>query len=308
MSEPRVSVVVVSYNGGDWLDRCLGALFGDARPVVPFEVVVVDNGSDEATRAVLERWSSQATVHYSEENLGFGRGCNLAATIAGGSRIVLLNPDAIALPGCIDALDRALDRHPQAGIVGGRTLRPDGAVEPSSCWGGPTLWSWFCFATGLSTAFHGSRLFDPEALGGWARDTEREVDIVTGCLLAIERTTWERLGGFDERFFMYGEDADLSLRARALGFRPRITPDAEAVHAVGVSSGRKAHKNRLLMTGKATLARLHWPAGRAGVGVGLLATGVLLRALGEIVTRAEQPAWLPLARDRTWMHGWENPA
>ena len=93
MSEPRVSVVVVSYNGGDWLDRCLGALFGDARPVAPFEVVVVDNGSDEATRAVLERWSSQATVHYSEENLGFGRGCNLAATIAGGSRIVLLNPD-----------------------------------------------------------------------------------------------------------------------------------------------------------------------------------------------------------------------
>jgi len=301
-----VTVVVVSYNGGDWLDRCLGALLGDARPRMPFEVVVVDNGSDGPTRAVLERWSSQVRVHYSDENLGFGRACNLGVSLSAAPRIVLLNPDAVVRPGCIEALDHALDRYPRAGIVGGRTLRPDGALEPSSCWGGPTLWSLFCFAVGLSTALRGSRLFDPESLGSWPRDTEREVDIVTGCLLAIERTTWDRLGGFDGRFFMYGEDADLSLRARAMGFRPRITPAAVAVHAVGASSDRKANKNQLLMTGKATLARGLWAGPRARVALAMLVTGVVVRALGELVMRVQQPAWRPLIADRTWTRGWSG--
>lgn len=303
-----VSVVIVSYNGADWLDRCLDALLNDARPLVPLEVVVVDNGSAQPTQAVLDRWQTQVNVHRSGTNLGFGRGCNLGVELAAGSRIVLLNPDAVVRPGCIDALSRALDEHPGAGIIGGRTLRPDGTLEPSSCWGAPTLWSMFCFATGLSTALHGSRLFDPESLGHWQRDTDREVDIVTGCLLAVGRDTWDRLGGFDERFFMYGEDADLSLRAHALGFRPRITPEAEAIHAVGISSGRKAHKNRLLFTGKATLARTHWSRSRTRTGLALLWAGVAVRALGELVLRAPEPAWRPLVADRSWLRGWDEQA
>ena len=79
----------------------------------------------------------------------------------------------------------------------------------------------FCFSTLLSTVFKGSRVFDPESLGGWQRDTVREVDIVTGCLLLAPREVWDELGGFDERFFMYGEDGDLALRAAGLGLRRR---------------------------------------------------------------------------------------
>ncbi len=307
MTEARVCVAIVSYNGPEWLDRCLRALLVDARPQLPFQVVVVDNASSQATREVLDRWSPQLTLHLSDENLGFGRGCNLAATLSVAPRIVLLNPDAVVEPGCIDALDRALDRYPAAGLVGGRTLRSDGSVDPSSCWGFPTLWSWFCFAVGLSTIFRGSRALDPESLGHWLRDSEREVDVVTGCLLAVERTTWDRLGGFDERFYMYGEDADLSMRAARLGFRPRITPDAVAVHGVGVSSGRKAHKNRLLMTGKATLARVHWSARRARTGLALLRAGVLLRGAGEVLLRVREPAWRPLVSDPSWTLGWVAP-
>lgn len=304
---PEVTVVVVTHNGAEWVERCLQALLVDARPRAAMEVVVVDSASDEPTRQVLARWARRPgtglRVELSDENIGFARGCNLGASLGTGRRVLLLNPDAVVRPGTVDALVAALDADPAAGIMGGRTVRPDGSLDPSSCWGAPSLWSWTCFATGLSTAFRGSRLFDPESLGRWQRDTYRRVPVVTGCLLLTTRDTWERLGGLDTDYFMYGEDADLSLRAAALGMHPAITPDAEAVHAVGASSSHKAHKVRLLMTGKATLARKLWPARRARVGVALLVAGVALRAAGERL-RGVPGVWRPLLADRSWTAGW----
>lgn len=303
---PEVSVVIVTHNGAEWVDRCLQALLVDAAPDAATEVVVVDSASDAPTREVLGRWADRVRLELVDENIGFARGCNLGASLSTGRRVLLLNPDAVVRTGAVDALVRALDADPGAGIMGGRTVRPDGTLDPSSCWGAPTLWSWFCFATGLSTALHGSRVFDPESLGRWQRDTYRHVDVVTGCLLMTTRETWERLGGFDTDYFMYGEDADLSLRAAELGLRPAITPDAVAVHAVGASSSRKAHKVRLLMTGKATLARKRWPAWRAAAGIALLRAGVALRALGERVRRTADPVWGPLWSDRSWTRGWQS--
>ena len=131
----------------------------------------------------------------------------------------------------------------------------------------------------LSTAFKGSRLFDPEAIGGWKRDTVREVGIVTGCLLLAPRALWRELGGFDTRFFMYGEDADLGMRAWARGLRPAITPDAVITHEIGVSSASRPDKLVLLFRGKATLLRKHWSPGRRRAGIALLQLGVGVRAL-----------------------------
>lgn len=303
MSGPDVDVVIVSYNGAAWLERCLRALLDEAPAAVATRVVVVDNGSQDETQQVLDAWSSRVSVDRAGTNLGFGRAVNRGAAQGSAPVVVLLNPDAVVQPGCVDALLRALQEHPRAGLVGGRTLRPDGSLDPSSCWGRPTLWSWFCAATGLTALFRRTRIFDPESLGDWQRDTPREVDIVTGCLLAVPRPVWEELGGFDERYFMYGEDADLSLRARRRGYAPRITPDAVAVHANGASSPRRAHKLRLLMTGKASLARLTWGPVRARAGLLLLAAGVAVRAGAERLRGRSEP-WGPLAADWTWLRGW----
>jgi GT2 family glycosyltransferase len=139
----------------------------------------------------------------------------------------------------------------------------------------------------------------------------REVDIVTGCLLLTTRFRYDQLGGFDDRYFMYGEDADLSLRARAVGWRPAITPDATVIHAVGASSASRAGKHRLLLTGKATLARTHRGRAGAAIAVALLTAGVGLRALPEWLRRTADPSWLPVWRDRsTWRAGfpaWTGP-
>ena len=108
-------------------------------------------------------------------------------------------------------------RTPEAGIWGGRTLVADGSLNPMSVFGDQTLWSLFCRASGLASPSAAARVFNPEDYGGWARDSERAVDVVQGSFLLITRELWEALGGFDPSFVMYGEEADLCRRARARG-------------------------------------------------------------------------------------------
>ena len=275
-------MLIIAYRTRDELDRLIPTIAPGAGSL-SHEVVVVDNASGDGTAEWLaERWPG-LRLDALTENVGFARGVNRAATLAKGEYLVLLNPDTEVRPGALEALVRFARANPGAGLVGGRTLTDDGDVEPSCCWGRPTLWSTFCFATCLSTAFRGRPFFDPEAMPGWERDTVREVGVVTGCLLAVSAETWHRLGGFDPRFFMYGEDTDLSLRARKAGYRPVITPDAEVIHTIGASSSVPATRRVMIMRGKVTVFRKHWGPASAPVGVGLLAVGVGLRAgLGAV--------------------------
>jgi GT2 family glycosyltransferase len=254
---PDVSILIVTYRCRDAARACLASLSGADSSQ---EIVVLDNASRDGTVEMVRSEFPGVRLVASEENLGFALGCNRAAEEARGEYILLLNPDTVVHEGAVENLVAFARAHPEHGLYGGRTLDPDGSVNPGSCWGAPTLWSLFCFATLLTSAFKRTRLFDPESLGGWKRDTVREVDIVTGCLLLAPRTLWEELGGFDTRFFMYGEDADLSLRAAALGYRPAITPDAVVTHEIGVSSSTREDKLMLLFRGKATLLRKHWRA------------------------------------------------
>ncbi len=327
---PDVSIVVVTFNAREQVCACLDSLAGDGGPRRSHEVVVVDNASAPATRDLLRRWVSEtATVPGGQQrallledrNIGFARACNVAASRCRGSVMVLLNSDALPLPGALDALVDFLDESPSRGVVGGRTLDPDGQVDPASCFAAPTTWSWFADAVGLSSGFRRNRWLDPESMGPWQRDSAREVGIVAGCLLAVHRRTWEALGGFDERFVMYGEDADLCRRARSLGYRPAITPDATVVHARGSSSGSRLTFYRLLLRGKATYAQQAGPRWKAALHVALLRLGVAARAVASRLPRGRAAAslartgpageavmWGRLWRERRlWSAGWPYP-
>lgn len=261
---------------------------------------MLDNDSGDGTAELVGGEFPEVRLLALDENLGFAAGVNRAAEEAHGQYLLLLNPDTVVHDGALDAIVEFARTHPEHGLVGGRTLDPDGRVNPGSCWAQPSLWSLVCFATMLSTAFKGSRLFDPEAIGGWKRDTVREVGIVTGCLLLAPRALWRELGGFDTRFFMYGEDADLGMRAWARGLRPAITPDAVITHEIGVSSASRPDKLVLLFRGKATLLRKHWSPGRRRIGIALLRLGVGVRAL-----LARSSAWPAVwAARASWVEGY----
>lgn len=298
------AVVIVSYNTATLIDECLTSLEKE-RGTLDQRVIVVDNGSTDDSVARIRR-HAHVEVDEAGENLGFGRAVNRAAAGVDADFLVLLNPDTVVLDHAIERLVEFALANPGHGLYGGRTVRRDGSPEISSCWGLPTMWSMACFALGLTTFRRGSALFDPESLGDWTRDSVREVGIVTGCLLLVPLDVWRRLGGFDERYFMYGEDADLAFRARAAGFRPIITPGACIVHDVGGASATRGDKLLLLFQGKATLLRDHFPGWRRRPALAALLIGVGLRtALGPFSSRAGAEGWRQVwtARHR-WMSGY----
>lgn len=310
-----LSIIVVTYECRDEARECLRSVEQDGSSL-DREVIVLDNASSDGTAEMIRTEFPAVRLLAEPENLGFARGVNRAADAAEGEYLLLLNPDTIVHPGATDALVHFARAHPEHGLYGGRTVNPDGTVHPGSCWGRPTLWSLVCFATLLSTAFSRSRLFDPESLGSWPRDTVREVDIVTGCLLLASRTLWSELGGFDERFFVYGEDADLALRAARLGYRPAITPDAVVTHEIGASSASRPDKFTLVFRAKATLIRKHWRPPKRDLGIALLWLGVGIRALlvrlrpGSTAAGTSASMWPAVWQARgDWLAGFaEQPA
>ena len=292
MAAPELAIVIVNYNTRDEVIECVQSVLSTT--TVALEIVVVDNGSVDGSAAALRVFGAPVTVVEAGANLGFAAGVNRGVEHTHAPWVLLLNPDTTVLDGAIDSLVSFARAHPEHGIYGGRKLRPDGGTDPSSCWGAMTLWSLTCFALGLTTLFKRSRVFDPESLGRWNRDSIREVPIVTGCLLLIARADWERLGGMDERFFLYGEDAEFSGRARRRGLRPVIVPDATIIHAVGGSTAPGGRKMSLVMAGKATLVRTQWRQLPAAMGIALLQIGAGLRAAPYALRRQEG----------TWTHAW----
>ncbi|MFT4288443.1 glycosyltransferase family 2 protein [Nocardioides sp.] len=300
-----VGIVLVTYDSADWIGRCLDSLPAalDGREA---EIVVVDNASRDGSADLVAAEHPEVTLIRSETNLGFAAAVNLGARHSRAPWVLLLNPDMEARPRALRNLLEFAEKNPGHGLYGGRTLTVDGRTERSSCWGLPSLWSMTCFALGLTTLFHHSRIFDPESLGRWDRDTVREVGMITGCLLLVDREDWDRLGGMDERYFVYGEDADFSARARRLGLRPIITPEAEVVHAIGRSSSGPGGSMPLVLAGKVTYARSHFGS-RGSAVVGLLRLGVLARALGSRLT-GRGGKWAVCWRRRAeWWDGFEHP-
>jgi N-acetylglucosaminyl-diphospho-decaprenol L-rhamnosyltransferase len=299
-----VAILIVTYNSERQIDECLRSVF-DQRRSVRQQVVIVDNDSTDGTVALVRERFPEVTLVTPGQNLGFAKGVNLAARHADADLLLLLNPDTVVLDHAIDIVVEFARTHPANGLYGGRTLKTDGQLEPSSCWGLPSLWSMALFAIGVTTLAPRNRWLDPESLGGWARDTVQEVGVITGCFLLVERQAWQRLGGLDERYFMYGEDADFSMRAWRMGYRPIICPSARVIHEIGASSATPLHKSLLLHRGKASYVRTHWTGLSRSLGLMFLLLGVWLRASAGYLLRGRNQTWRELWRQRqSWIIGY----
>lgn len=270
------------------------------------DVIVVDNASSDGSADIAEEACPEVRVFRNAENVGFAKAVNQGATAAAGEYLLLLNPDGYLKPGAIDAIVSFARVNPQYVVCGGRTVTPAGDLDPRSCWAAPSLWSLFCSATLLSALWPGRRFFDPESMGSYLRDEIRAVDIVTGCLFLVAFKDWQRIGGFDERFFVYGEDADFCLRATAeTGRHCAITPEAVMVHIVGASSAGRPDKQELLLNGRIALARTHLRGWKGAVGAALIVAGVWVRATLECTGIKKEKVWAEVWERRArWRYGY----
>jgi len=189
------------------------------------EILVVDNGSTDGTRALLEAHPEVRSVRV-ERNLGFARATNLAASLARGEFLVLLNNDTEVLPGWDAALRHEL-RNERSGAVGLRLLYPDGSIQHAGLAFGSDGLPWHIY-----------RSFPAEAPEVMRR---RTLHAVTGACMGLRRDTWQRVGALDENYINCYEDVDLCLRLREMGLEVVYRPDGCVVHHEGRTEGRGQH-------------------------------------------------------------------
>lgn len=295
------SAILVSFNSSDLLCRAVESCLNSRREM---RIVVVDNGSTDGSPATIRERFPTVEVVETGANLGFAVAVNRGAALAPGDDLLLVNPDAVLDPSTAEHLAAAAAAEPDRGLYGALIELEDGTIDPGYAKTLPTIWSLCCFATGLSSVARGSRWFDPESITKRVPSEIESVGMVSGCVVLVSAGAWKDLGGFDESYFMYAEDADLCARARALGYDPVVVPDAVARHVSGGTAATGATRQKLLLAGRATYLRRHWSPARARVGLVLLATGVGLRALVSTLSR-RLPARNRRANDR-WSAAWRS--
>lgn len=299
-----VSVLIVSYNTRDKTLACLRSVERATRGLA-YEVLVLDNASTDGSSAAIRAAFPGLALDAQRENLGFARGINRLARAARGELLLLLNPDTEVRDGAIQKLVAFAREHGGAGIFGGRTVRADGSPDPDFAWGRSSLWSTLCNALGLAGLFPRSAWLNPEGVGWRLGPGVHEVDIVSGCFFLVPRTLWQELGGFDPAFFVYGEEADFCLRARARGIHARTTADAVVLHHGAASEASMAAKQTKLLEAKRRLMQLHWSRTRARLGGWTLALHAWLRA-GTFSVLAGLRSERFEARARDWRTVWSQ--
>ena len=238
-SKPLVSALVVSHNEKERLLQCLHAFFTSAD--VPVEAVVVDNDSSDGSPAAVTDEFPQTTVLVQSKNLGYGRAANVGLERCQGRFVLLLSPNVTVDPQCVGRLADFLLTRPDAGAVGPRLAFPSGRLDPDARRASPVPSTLFYQTVGLSKLFPKSPRFGRHNMGH-VPDTEvHEMDAGTAACLMLRTSALDRVGFFDPRYFMFGEDLDLCYRLKLGGWKVFYLPSARATHNLRpTAQGRKA--------------------------------------------------------------------
>ncbi|HYR49426.1 MAG TPA: glycosyltransferase family 2 protein [Candidatus Eisenbacteria bacterium] len=227
-AKPLVSALVVSYNAKDMLLQCLHAFYTSAD--IPVEAVVVDNDSSDGSAAAVTDEFPQATVLVQPKNVGYGRAANIGLERCQGRFVLLLGSDVTVDPQSVGRMADFLLTRPDAGAVGPRLLLPDGRPDPDARRAFPLPSTLFYRTVGLSRLFPKSPRFGRYNMGHVPESDVHEMDAGTGACLMLRMAALDRVGFFDPRYFMFGEDLDLCYRLKLGGWKVFYLPTAGATH------------------------------------------------------------------------------
>lgn len=254
---PRLSIVIVTFNSLRDLEACLQSIT-QAEQRIDYEIVIVDNASSDGTAEyVRNRWPGVRLIE-AGENAGFARANNIGIRQTFGELVLLLNPDTIVPPRSLGALAAALDRRPDAAVIGPRIVDGEGRAELSF---GEMLTPWSELRQKLLVRGHARRLWPVTTMVERMTRRSGRVGWVSGACLMIRRADLEAVGLLDERFFMYEEDVDLCASVSARGRAVLFTADVEIVHRRGRSAASApAETARAYQRSHVAFYRKHHPA------------------------------------------------
>jgi GT2 family glycosyltransferase len=265
---PAASIVIVNYRAYDELTNALAALQSTSQ-TDPLETAVVDQESDAGAARALKAQFPSIRLIENPRNDGFAAGVNRGARETTGRYLLVLNPDTVVGPGLVDTLASWLDAHDDVAVVGPRILNADGSVQPSAR-RFPDVTTGLGGRMSFLTRIAPDNWLSKRNLE-WSRASEPvEVDWVSGACTMIRRSAFDQVGGFDDRFFLYWEDADLCRRLLTAGHRTFYVPTVAAVHA-GARSSRQA-ASRSIVAFHRSAFRYYWKHG-----------GLVARALAPAV-------------------------
>jgi GT2 family glycosyltransferase/lipopolysaccharide/colanic/teichoic acid biosynthesis glycosyltransferase len=234
-----VSVIIVNYNVRDFLHNALTSI-ARALQGIASEVFVVDNASDDGSNEMVKKTFPSVHLIPNTTNTGFAAANNQALRLAQGRYLVLINPDTVVQEDTFRSLISFLDSRQNVGLAGCKILNPDGTLQLACRRSFPSPWVAFTKVSGLSSLFPSSRWFAKYNLTYLDPDQMHEVDAVSGSFMMLRREVYEKIGGLDETFFMYGEDLDWCYRAQQAGWKVFYVPVTSIIHYKGESTRRSS--------------------------------------------------------------------
>lgn len=221
-----LSIVIVTFNNQSSIESCLDSVIKNLPE--DGEILVFDNASSDQTLKKIERFSQKINLIKSDQNLGFAKANNLATEKAQGEYLFFLNPDTIVSPGAIETLINFLKIHPEVGIVAPKLILSETQVQPSVRQL-PTIW-------GAIKEYYLNRKYSYEA---YAPKFQTEVESVVGAAIMIKKDIFLKVGGYDQKFFLYFEDLDLCRKILKIGLKIIYLPQSVIYHQVGGSISKQ---------------------------------------------------------------------
>lgn len=272
-----VSIVIVNYNVREFLQQCLESI-DRSKFSGTYEVIVVDNNSHDNSVQHLESKFPHVRFIALEENLGFGKANNIGIKTSRGRYILLLNPDTLIQEDTIGTMLEYMENNPNVGISGCKVLNANGTFQVQCRRGFPSPWASFCKLFGLQSIFPRSPLFAQYNQTFRDEDETYLIDAVIGAFMFCRREPLKAISGFDEDFFMYGEDLDLCFRMKKAGFATAYVPDTTIIHFKGESTRRSSvNEVKWFYDAMEIFARKHY--GTSYLFLLFLRSGILLRSI-----------------------------
>ncbi len=236
-----VSIVIVNYNVRQFLSQCIDSILKSKRSNFELEIIVVDNASIDGSIDYLSNHYPNVKLIANNKNVGFSKANNQGINVAQGSYILILNPDTIIQEDTISICLDFMGHNQNTGVIGVKMVDGSGKYLPESKRGEPTLWNSFTKFSGLTNLFPSSKLFSGYYLGHLDENNIHKVDVLCGAFMFFRKNVLTEAGKFDEDYFMYGEDIDLSLQVRKKGFDVIYLPTTKIIHFKGESTKKTSY-------------------------------------------------------------------